>query len=60
MRCPICKKEVPPGGVFVPFCGDRCRLIDLGAWASEKYRVPGPPQPAPQSEDESDEREDRN
>jgi endogenous inhibitor of DNA gyrase (YacG/DUF329 family) len=24
-----------------PFCSERCRLIDLGAWASERYRIPG-------------------
>jgi endogenous inhibitor of DNA gyrase (YacG/DUF329 family) len=23
-----------------PFCSERCRMIDLGLWASEKYRVP--------------------
>jgi endogenous inhibitor of DNA gyrase (YacG/DUF329 family) len=25
---------------FRPFCSERCRMIDLGAWASEDYRVP--------------------
>jgi endogenous inhibitor of DNA gyrase (YacG/DUF329 family) len=25
---------------FRPFCSERCKLIDLGAWASESYRVP--------------------
>jgi endogenous inhibitor of DNA gyrase (YacG/DUF329 family) len=27
---------------FRPFCSERCKLIDLGAWASERYRVPTP------------------
>lgn len=27
----------------MPFCSDRCRLIDLGNWASETYRVEGNP-----------------
>lgn len=25
-----------------PFCSDRCRLIDLGKWLGEEYRIPGP------------------
>jgi endogenous inhibitor of DNA gyrase (YacG/DUF329 family) len=24
-----------------PFCSERCKLLDLGAWASEKYVIPG-------------------
>ena len=41
--CPICKKTVYPEGAEFPFCGERCRLIDLGNWSSEEYRIPGPP-----------------
>ncbi len=29
----------------MPFCSDRCRIIDLGNWASEKYVVPAPLEP---------------
>jgi len=43
MKCPICKKDVDPGGPDVPFCSDRCRLIDLGNWADESYRIPVAP-----------------
>ena len=43
MKCPICKKEVQPGDPELPFCSERCRLIDLGNWASEKYVIPGQP-----------------
>ncbi len=43
MKCPICKKDVEPGGPYAPFCSDRCRLIDLGNWASGKYRIPEKP-----------------
>ena len=43
MKCPICKKEVKLGAPEMPFCSDRCRLIDLGNWASGKYVIPGPP-----------------
>lgn len=52
MRCPICRKEVPAGSEYAPFCSDRCRLIDLGHWASEKYRIPTAQQPEPEEEDE--------
>jgi uncharacterized protein len=38
--CPICQKQVAPTDPQMPFCSDRCRLLDLGNWASEKYRVP--------------------
>lgn len=43
MKCPICKKDVQPGDPELPFCSERCRLIDLGNWASEKYVIPGSP-----------------
>ena len=40
--CPTCGAPVEWGekSPFRPFCSDRCKLIDLGAWASESYRVP--------------------
>jgi len=40
MKCPICKKAVGLDGPLMPFCSDRCRLIDLGNWAMEKYAIP--------------------
>jgi endogenous inhibitor of DNA gyrase (YacG/DUF329 family) len=43
MKCPICKKEVALGAPEAPFCSERCRLIDLGNWASGKYAIPGKP-----------------
>jgi endogenous inhibitor of DNA gyrase (YacG/DUF329 family) len=59
MRCPICRKEVQPDDPFVPFCSDRCRIIDLGNWASEKYVIPMPADPLnpaeiPEEEDDSE------
>jgi endogenous inhibitor of DNA gyrase (YacG/DUF329 family) len=45
MNCPICKKDVAPAGDYYPFCSERCKLIDLGNWASEKYVVSTPLQP---------------
>lgn len=42
IRCPICKKEAFwNDNPYRPFCSERCRLIDLGKWASEEYRIPG-------------------
>lgn len=37
--CPICKKPLV-SSELQPFCGDRCRKIDLGNWLGEGYRVP--------------------
>jgi uncharacterized protein len=39
LRCPICKKEVPFDGPEMPFCGKRCRLLDIGNWADERYTI---------------------
>jgi hypothetical protein len=42
-RCPICKKPTDSTEhENFPFCSERCRLLDLGAWASEKYVVSEP------------------
>lgn len=42
VKCPTCMKEViwGPESAFRPFCSDRCRLIDLGAWANEEHKIP--------------------
>ncbi len=45
MKCPICQKDVKFDDPFMPFCSDRCKTIDLGNWASEKYVIPGPEDP---------------
>lgn len=38
--CPICKSHTPfEGNPLRPFCSKRCKMIDLGAWANEDYRV---------------------
>jgi endogenous inhibitor of DNA gyrase (YacG/DUF329 family) len=42
MKCPICRKRVPLSSAFAPFCSERCKLIDLGNWASEKYVISTP------------------
>ncbi|MCC7083099.1 MAG: DNA gyrase inhibitor YacG [Burkholderiales bacterium] len=42
VSCPNCGKPVAwaPESRFRPFCSSRCKLIDLGQWATEQYRVP--------------------
>lgn len=42
LKCPICKQTVPAKDPDFPFCSDRCRLIDLGKWASGAYVVSSP------------------
>ncbi|HLY62178.1 MAG TPA: DNA gyrase inhibitor YacG [Terriglobia bacterium] len=43
MRCPICKTEVPGvGNPNRPFCSERCKMIDLDNWLSERYRISSP------------------
>ena len=45
-QCPHCAHRVIwPDTPTYPFCSERCRLIDLGAWASEDYRIAGDPVP---------------
>ncbi len=42
-KCPICKKATDSAAdADFPFCSERCRMADLGAWASEKYVVSDP------------------
>ena len=42
--CPRCGAQAPysPANPWRPFCSERCRVIDLGNWAAEAYRVPAP------------------
>ena len=42
LRCPTCKKIVLRSDEYFPFCSDRCRLVDLGKWASGGYRISSP------------------
>jgi uncharacterized protein len=57
--CPICKKPLVFAGEterkrLMPFCSARCKLIDLGDWMSDKYRVPSSERP-----DDTEARPDR-
>ncbi|MCE5302550.1 MAG: DNA gyrase inhibitor YacG [Planctomycetaceae bacterium] len=41
IHCPICRREFEPTeSPTMPFCSERCRLVDLGRWLGETYRVP--------------------
>ncbi len=42
VKCPTCQAPVlwQPENEYRPFCSHRCKLIDLGAWADESYKVP--------------------
>jgi endogenous inhibitor of DNA gyrase (YacG/DUF329 family) len=44
VKCPTCGRSIEwsAQSPFRPFCSERCRLIDLGAWLSEKHAIPGP------------------
>lgn len=59
MKCPICRKTVQLGNPDAPFCSERCRLIDLGKWASEEYVISTPLRPEDQQTDSSSEPDDR-
>ena len=45
VKCPTCKRDVDwsERSKYRPFCSDRCRLIDLGAWFKEDHAIAGDP-----------------
>jgi endogenous inhibitor of DNA gyrase (YacG/DUF329 family) len=42
VRCPQCGEDAlwAPENPWRPFCSERCKQIDLGAWANDSYRIP--------------------
>ncbi len=53
ITCRVCKKETKwDDNPFRPFCSERCRLIDLGKWASEEYRIAGEKKDIPDNTEE--------
>lgn len=57
IACPTCKKKDSwkPDNPYRPFCSERCKIIDLGDWASDKHRIAGEAvDPEDINEDESD------
>jgi len=53
VACPQCSKEVvwSDESPYRPFCCERCKMIDLGQWANESYRVPEDEPPLDQAGD---------
>jgi len=54
VRCPVCRtiKRYDASNPYRPFCSERCRMIDLGQWLEEDYRVAGEPvSPEPSTEE---------
>jgi endogenous inhibitor of DNA gyrase (YacG/DUF329 family) len=49
VKCPTCgaRVEWSQNSAYRPFCSERCKLIDLGAWFSEERAIPGPDAKAP-------------
>lgn len=45
--CPSCKQPAlfAESNRWRPFCSERCRMADLGAWATERFRMPAAPPP---------------
>ena len=57
MRCPICKREASwEGNPYRPFCSERCQLLDLDNWLSERYRTPSLIDSRDQSDDAANDR----
>jgi len=56
VKCPSCQKDVEwsVSSEWKPFCSERCRLIDLGAWADEKYKVASEESPMSEGMGESE------
>jgi len=54
VRCPVCRAihRYDVSNPFRPFCSERCRLIDLGQWLEEGYRLAGDPVAPEVREDE--------
>jgi uncharacterized protein len=61
VKCPTCRKEVEwKNNPHRPFCCERCRLIDLGAWTQERYRIAGEEVDYNRADDDDDEKKQVN
>ncbi len=57
--CPRCGEPSQwQNNVFRPFCSERCKMVDLGAWASDEYRVATQDSPAAEGQKNADDYED--
>ncbi len=54
VNCPHCKRQCEwQDNPWRPFCSERCKLIDLGAWFQEHHAIPGEPVEIPDADPES-------
>jgi len=55
VTCPSCGKSIEwEGNDWRPFCSERCKLVDLGAWITEEYKIPGKTSNKEESKEEND------
>ena len=56
IECPHCGKQTvyDESNPYRPFCCERCKLIDLGEWADEGYKIVEPPGSTPSSENDDE------
>jgi endogenous inhibitor of DNA gyrase (YacG/DUF329 family) len=56
VKCPTCGRSIEwsEQSPFRPFCSERCRVIDLGAWLSEKHVIPSNETDSPEESSESE------
>ena len=55
LRCPTCGRDFErSSSLFAPFCSERCKLLDLGNWLDERYRIPGDEVPGSDDPDSDD------
>ncbi|MCK9510494.1 MAG: DNA gyrase inhibitor YacG [Pigmentiphaga sp.] len=61
VKCPTCRRDVPwrDDSLYKPFCSERCKQIDLGAWAAERFVIPGEPAHLPEESDPWKSRDER-
>jgi uncharacterized protein len=58
--CPVCKRAAAwRDNPFRPFCSERCKLVDLGKWAAEDYRIPGEKKDLPDGDGEEKNNKER-
>jgi endogenous inhibitor of DNA gyrase (YacG/DUF329 family) len=52
VKCPTCRREIDwANSPFRPFCSERCRMIDLGAWLTEQRSIPADSAPLESDQD---------
>jgi endogenous inhibitor of DNA gyrase (YacG/DUF329 family) len=55
VTCPVCRQSATwEENRYRPFCSERCRMIDLGKWAADEYRIPTEEAPGVQAPPDPD------